>query len=385
MRIFLVLHPSGNLSVKGSMTWYHNFYEPLVEIGHDVFLLRMDEVSKEYNIPYRSKKFREVLSERIISVFRKEHLIKGFDLIFTYVTIKDIEASVFQILKSFGIPLVNFSCNNTHQFHLVEGISKYFDYNLHSEKDAGMKFIRIGANPIWFPMAANPKYYYPKSGPFKYEISFIGAAYAKRAYYIKYLTTLNYCVNCFGPNWLINKPYSELKYIRNEAKRVYNLLNLIFVKNPVKRYIISSSVHYYDLITSLRKLNAHNFHLPVSDNEMISIINQSQINLGFLEVFSINNDPGEITKQHIHLREFEIPMCGGLYLTNYMDELEEFYQLGVEIETYKNEYELGDKVSFYLRNSSAALSMRRAAYLKATSCHTYQKRFNDLFEKTILR
>ena len=40
MRIFLVLHPSGNNAVPGSMTWYRNLYEPLLDLGHDVYLMR---------------------------------------------------------------------------------------------------------------------------------------------------------------------------------------------------------------------------------------------------------------------------------------------------------------------------------------------------------
>lgn len=46
MRIFLSLNPSGNSSVPNSQTWLFNLYEPLFDLGHEVFLLRIDDAVK---------------------------------------------------------------------------------------------------------------------------------------------------------------------------------------------------------------------------------------------------------------------------------------------------------------------------------------------------
>lgn len=381
MRIFLALHPSGNLSVPGSLTWYQNFYKPLIDIGHEVVLLRMDEVAQKYNVPFRGRSFKEIFNNELLTTFLKENDKSAFDLFLSYFTELDISTETIKLLKRTGVPLANYSCNNTHQFHLVKEISPLFDYNLYSEKDAETKFKAIGANNVWFPMAANPQHYHPIVCDYIYDVSFIGAAYAKRAFYVNFLANQNHNVDCFGPNWLINKPFSNIKKIKKEFERIYKLAMSLIQFNPVMRYKISSDIQNYDLLNALRKLNRRHFHYPVSDHEMISIINQSRINLGFLEVYSYNNVPGSFTKQHIHLREFEVPMCGGLYITNYTKELEEFYELGKEIDTFRNEYELTDKIMFYLNNEKASMNMRKAAYLRATSCHTYQKRFSDLFNK----
>jgi spore maturation protein CgeB len=280
--------------------------------------------------------------------------------------------------------MANFSCNNTHQFNLVENISPHFDFNLHSEKDADSKFKAIGANPVWFPMAANPKYYYPSKSKLEYDVSFVGAAYAKRAYYVNFLINHQIGVDCFGPNWLINLPYAKLKKVKKEMERIYNLTRLLFTFNPDIRFKISSAINNYDLLNSLRHRNPGHFHYPLSDREMISVYNKSKINLGFLEVFTQISEFSETTKQHLHLREFEVPMCGGLFLTNYMQELEEFYELEKEIITFRSEYELADKIRFYLNNEKAAAGIRKAAYLRAMNLHTYQRRFKDLFKKLSL-
>jgi spore maturation protein CgeB len=383
MRIFLTLHPSTNLSVPGSITWYYNLYEPLLDIGHEVVLLRMDEVAKNHNIPFSKKIFKEVYSNELISAFRREHNWKPFDLFLSYLTDNNVEEETLRSIGSTGVPMANFSCNNTHQFSLVEKISPLFDYNLHSEKDAADKFSLIKANPVWFPMAANPKYYFPSGNGFKYDVSFLGSAYAKRALYINHLVRNGIKIDCFGPNWLINRPYPKLKIIKKEAVRINWLLQSLFSLSVKNRYILSSNINQYDLLVSLRRLNSDRFHYPVSDNEMIRIINSSKINLGFLEVYTENEQ--QTVHQHLHLREFEVPMCGGLYITNYSDELSEFYEPDKEVLVFHNEHELLDKVRYFLNHPDDSEKVRKAGYLRATSCHTYQKRFTELFDRLNLK
>lgn len=379
MRIFLALHPSGNLSVPGSMTWYHNLYEPLIDLGYDVVLLRLDEFAQRHKISFRGKKFNEILSNELKQIFKKEQLSKPFDLFFSYLTDQDINPYAIQDLKSFGVPMANFSCNNTHQFYLVNNISPFFDFNLHSEKDAEIKFKEIEANPVWFPMAANPNYYFPLKIDFEYDASFVGSAYAKRPYYIDHLVRRGIKIDCFGPNWLINKPLNKLKKIKKEAERFKWLLESNFAFSTQKRLNLSSRVYQYDLLNNLRKLCEGRFHYPVDDIEMIRIFNSSKINLGFLEVFDEANS--QVVKQHLHLREFEVPMCRGLYMTNFSEELAEFYEPEKEMVMFYSEHDMLDKANFILNHPEYADGVRNKGYLRSTSCHTYQKRFLDLFNK----
>ena len=120
-------------------------------------------------------------------------------------------------------------------------------------------------------------------------------------------------------------------------------------------------------------------HYPITDENMVKLYSESKIDLGFLEVFD-NHDPSTITKQHLHLREFEAPMCGALYFTNYCDELTEFYEPDKEVIVFRNEHELLEKINYYLANPKKADEIRQAGFNRALQCHTYQKRFSDLFE-----
>lgn len=379
MRIFLAYTPSGNFSVPNSNTWYKNLYAPLIDLGHEVFTLRLDEVAEKYQVKFRGKGFKETFTSELERIFLLEHKKKPFDLFFAYLTIQDIYPSVVDNIRKLGIPTLNFSCNNTHQFDLVEGISNSFDFNLYSEKDAVKKFNGIDANSIWFPMAANPTYYYPLNVDYKYDVSFIGAAYAKRAYYIHSLVENGVEIDCFGPNWLVNRPNIGLKKIKKEGLRLSKVLQALFTISPEQRLNLSNEIYNYDLLLHTRQLNEGRMHYPCSDEELISIISKSKINLGFLEVFS---GIGQYkVQQHLHLREFEIPMCGGLYLTNYSDELGEFYDIGKEVIVFRNEHELLEKVDYYLTHEHSANLVRKAAYERAIKCHTYHERFRTLFKQ----
>jgi spore maturation protein CgeB len=383
MRIFLTLHPAGNRFVPNSMTWYKNIYEPLVDLGHEVYFLRIDEAAKELGVRLRTKEFKQKFSQKLADDFIREHSKKPFDLFFAYVMDQDVEPACIDKIRKTGVPTANFSCNNIHQFYLTQNLAAHFDFNLHSEKHADEMFRSIGANPVWFQMAANPKYYHPMDINREYDVSFIGSNYARRSFYIKHLLENEINVHCFGPDWLVRKPYSNLRKMIYEYRRIITLTKAIFTLSIGKRLEYSTKINYYDAQMDLRNRYGNKLHYPISDDEMISIFNASKLNLGFLEVFE-NHKAEKSVKQHLHLREFEVPMCGALYMTNYSEELAEFYEPDKEVITFSNEHELLDKAGYYLKNEEEADKIRSAALKRSLSCHTYQKRFNDLFNKLSL-
>src|ERR1035438_8219144 len=154
MRIFAVLPSSPNSSLPQSVTWYRNLGEPLLDLGHDVVFLPVDDGIEARRTRSRSK--RQIFSERMVDRFKTEHARRPFDLFLGYVMEGMVEPSAIDEIRRLGVPCCNFSCNNIHQFSLVAELSCHFDYNLHSERAARQKFLDIGATPLWWPMAANP-------------------------------------------------------------------------------------------------------------------------------------------------------------------------------------------------------------------------------------
>lgn len=78
-------------------------------------------------------------------------------------------------------------------------------------------------------------------------------------------------------------------------------------------------------------------------------------------------------------RDFEIPMSGGLYLTQDNPELSLVYKIGEEIVTYKDEKDCAEKIKWLLADHKKADSIRKAAREKALKEHTWSKRFEQIF------
>ncbi len=74
-------------------------------------------------------------------------------------------------------------------------------------------------------------------------------------------------------------------------------------------------------------------------------------------------------------------MCRACYLTGYTEEIEEFYRVKEEVDTYSTPEELVDKTRFYLAHPSAAERLREAGYRRALRDHTWKRRFVELFGK----
>lgn len=378
LRIFQVISAKANRSIAGNRTWYRNLYEPLVEMGHEVVLFPADE--GELAMIRKDKRLKARFSQKLLGKYQKEHTKKPFDLFFAYLKEGMVEPGVIKEIGKTGVPTCNFSCNNTHQFYLVEQLSPQFDYNLHSEKATREKFLKIDANPLWWPMASNPKYFKPANHERSIDVSFVGGNYGLRVRYIKYLLQNGVNAHAYGPGWQggATTPF------RSTAKRYLYITQSLFSRQIKDQARASAKLADHDLRRSLSKMFPANVHPPVSDAELIRLYSKSKISLGMLEVYD-NHDPSSDVLRHLHLRDFEAPMCGALYCTGYTEELVEMFEPGEEILTYRDKEEMLDKIKYYLKHEDEGENIRLAGHRRSLKDHTYQKRFDQLFEKIRLK
>lgn len=372
MRIFQVIEGSSNAAVPGSQTWHRNLYEPLVEMGHEVVLFSVTE--GRLAMQRNDEHARAVFSQKMLDTFRLENTRKPFVLFFSYLMDGMVDPTAIDEIRKSGVLACNFSCNNTHQFDLVDELSLHFDYNLHSEKDAREKFSAIGANPLWWPMASNPKYFKPMKVPRTIQASFVGGNYALRAQYIANLLENGIDAHAYGPGWVGGARTRR----RSLAKRYLLLGRALLAFNPTSQSAASGQLANHDYRRGLSARYPANFHSPITDDELIALYSRSHISLGFLEVYD-RHDPSRAVKQHLHLREFEAPMSGALYCTGYMDEIAEMFEPDKEVLTYLNQHELLDKVRYYLAHPAQGERVRRAGRKRALAEHTYHIRFRKLF------
>jgi spore maturation protein CgeB len=372
MRIFQILEATANGAVPGNQTWLRNLHEPLMELGHEVVLVSSERGRRA--MESKDASARAAFSEDVLAAFRKEHAAGGIDLAFTYLMDGMIDPEVIDEIKRAGVPTCNFSCNNIHQFELVKSLSAHFDYNRHSEKHARNRFIEAGANPVWWPMASNPRYFSPRDVPRNIPVSFVGMNYASRARNIEHLLDNGIDVQVYGPGW---SPGAS-KRMRSLTKRYVHLARAALTLNPEKQYRASVRLAELDHRRRLASRHAAHFHPPVSDEDLIQMYSRSSVSLGFLEVYD-GHDPARGALQHLHLRDFEAPMSAALYCTGYSEELAEMFEPDKEVVVYRGPHELLDKVRYYLGHEAEGARIRNAGRARALKSHTYQERFRELF------
>ncbi len=383
MRIFYAADDSGNTAIKNSKTWYYNLYLPLVDIGNEV--IRFDYNLTPYiqnsdtSIP-RQKAFidknRPKLEKELLTQIRKVHLKKSTNLFFSYFDDSCCKPQVIKEISRMGITTMNWYCNASYQFHLVKEIAPAYDYCLVPEKFRLNDYRKIGANPIYFQEAANPNVYKPYNLPLKFDVTFIGAAYGERLEYIQYLFNQGIDIQVWGPGW---KNFSVNPIFK--TKRIAKKLMTAEGWQKVKERL-AGMVRAKELFQKKDKriiLPDKILGSPLSDFEMIQIYSCSKINLGFSSCGETHKTDKRILQ--IRLRDFEIPMSGGFYMVEYMPELEEFFKIEKEIVCYHSKEELVDKINYYLKNDSERERIRQAGYRRSISDHTWQKRFQKVFEQ----
>lgn len=108
--------------------------------------------------------------------------------------------------------------------------------------------------------------------------------------------------------------------------------------------------------------------------EMPKVFYLSKINL---------NITSRSIESGIPQRVFDIMSVGGFCLTNYQPEIEEYFDIGTELDVYHTLDELIEKVSFYLKHEDIRIRIAMNGYKKVRKEHNYSNRFEDVLGKIV--
>jgi spore maturation protein CgeB len=314
-------------------------------------------------------------NERLLTTFRKAMRQARIDLFFGYFYSSVVYPETIDLIRRSGVPTVNFSCNNVHQFDLVRDIAPRFDLCIVPEQAAQAEFRAVGARPVRIQLAANPRVYRPVPEPRRYDVTFVGQRYADRAELMCHLYEHGVAVRAWGAGW---QPRKRLDLAH--ARAALALLEDEQL-DGVRRLIRQRLAHLPVDRGSVRArggLDTSAFggpRLPHAD--LVTMFSRSRLSLGFATAGDSHRS--ELRLRHLRLREFEAPMSGALYLTEDQPELAEYFEPGVEVVTYTDRDDLLAKVRFYLARQEASERIRHAALVRARREHTWQHRFSDLF------
>ncbi|WP_027180551.1 CgeB family protein [Maridesulfovibrio bastinii] len=103
---------------------------------------------------------------------------------------------------------------------------------------------------------------------------------------------------------------------------------------------------------------------------------------GFYPQSKINfNCTSRQMKGAVNQRVFDVPACGAFVLTDYREQVENLFEPGVEIITYRDRSEIKELTAKYLKDKNLRESVSKAARKRILSEHTYENRLSDLIDK----
>ncbi len=370
MRLFLAIPGSPNPTFASSL-WKANLHDPLVEMGHDVVL--WDEgIQPLFDLdpgapstgPVRAR-----FSERFLAAVGAAQRARPLDLVITYVSDSHLEPAAIAQVRERVAPIANFFCNNIHQFHLVRRTARHFTVCLVPEWEALGRYRAAGAEGVYFPMAANPAVYRPTDGPMVYDATFAGQRYADRAGHMLALREAGVDAHAFGQGWDPEGPAagSDSKL----AALVRRTSATLRGRSPLRA--VADRRDW----ARLRSRHPRALHGPVADRDYVALFSRSRISLGFLVLGDTHRTLRPL--RQIRLREFEAPMSGAFYLTEWLEELERHFAVGSEIACFRSREELVERCRYYLAHDAERERVRRAGHERARRDHTWQRRFQDLF------
>jgi spore maturation protein CgeB len=398
MRIFYASDTTPNASFKSNL-WRNNLYLPLVDLGHDVVEFDYDLQETFQNVDFEIqeqrtfiKKNRPKLTMELLRQIKEAHKEKPVDLFFSYFYDACVLPEAIDEIKAMGITTANWYCNGSYQLHLVSEISPHYDWCLVPEKFRLKDYVAMGAKPIYCQEAANPKIYKPYDLPVEFDVAFVGQAYGDRPGYIKYLFEQGIDIRVWGYGWQQFNPENRKAAEQSQLRRAIRIGKMLFTQAGWKAVAVrvkklteakskpASSDNCSNAIDQVEELPAAILGGTLSDVEMIQLYSRSKINLGF-STCGNTHQTGERIVQ-VRLRDFEVPMSGGFYMVEYMEELEEFFDIGKEIVCYTDAGDLAEKIKYYLAHDDERERIRKAGYERCLRDHTWHKRFDMVFKET---
>jgi hypothetical protein len=380
MRIFVIwLQSQKKHNVPGYQFWRNYWTNAITEAGHE-WIETPPEIDWVEGLTLQGEmlaSWQERIWYETLKVIQDEHERGSIDLCLSYLFPNQIMPSAIKEIQNLGIPCVNFFCDNFREFRDVPVEFHPFDLHWGPEPQSIKRYANLGLKyifapyPIWIPEQQRTCNHSEIYG-----VSFIGSRDIHRTHLLAKLIKLGSKIEIRGSGWqdeLINYPNNtqDKQFSNSLSQKLTNQLDLIQNEGLLAlfhklTYLIQPQISDELFKSSIQQR-------PNAD-EYVTITQCSKVVLGINRYPSIRssfwNPP-----TFIRLRDLEAPAMGGCYLTEYSQGLEEWFELGQDIETYQTPEEMFAKINELERDPSKRNKMRASAQSKV---------FNDLcFENTL--
>lgn len=307
-----------------------------------------------------------------------------YDLFFTNVGYyKVLFPDTVERIKKMGIPTLSLRCDNLVIPFNDRVLAPYFDLVWLTAIETKYLYDRWGVKSFFAPYAANPYVFKSNgSGQNIRKVCFIGTPYGSRSVMINSLSRSGIPVDAYykkqsnSDNSTTNLP---LKSSLIWPSRTSVLLHRL--QFPQGRKMIMGSVK--NKLSGQVKIdeNQNLTSLPVVNPDEQGDI-YSRYALCLASTSTNHTDVLKNPLKIINLRNFEIPMSGGIEICKFNPELAEYFEDGKEIIFYKDNEDLIDKARYYLNKATDTElnAIKVAARKRAEADHTWWNRITKAFD-----
>lgn len=343
---------------------YDHFIDELAHYGVTVELFN----------PLQFSSYNEA-NERLIEKLNRD---RGYSCFMSGSPSTQLFKETLAYINLIGIPKLLICFDNLHAPYMHKEIMPYFDLVWLTSKENEKTIRSWGVKTVFAPYAANPyKFIMPDiHGDIK-RLCFIGSPYGTRCMKFNELASDSVTCDVYCGN-LLKKKTAGKNHDQSIQEDIIKWKNYFF--SPIGRKLFVSKVFSKVKKPKLIKDSPYiHFYDSLEFSEMIKMYHDYALSLNITEVWDSLLLKHPVYK--LHLRSFEIPMCGGIEFTTYNEELSHYFEEGKEIIFYHSKEEMIDKAKFYLDDKRAALrtEIKKAARLRSENEHTWYLRFKKVF------
>jgi hypothetical protein len=347
--------------------WADYFRAALAEAGH--VCLEAPECDWAAGLLARSpeehRAWLETTWARAVDWSQREQARAPIDLFLSYLFPAQILPSAVATMRAAGIPCVNFFCDNVRLFRRVPEAFHGFDLHWVPESAALPMYAKAGlpvlhaAMACWVPPSLRDLPRAETLPP-----TFVGTRDEVRELLFAEAFTHGLKAELRGCGWERAAPAAT---VVSHGGKLQNQIAFARQHGPmalarkVRDKLLPPTPLTFDFSPFVRPMPA--------SSDYARVLRESAVCLG------VNRFPSLRHSRHrpptySRLRDLEAPMCGACYLTEWAPGLDTMYDLGREIETYRDAAELVAKVQALVADAPRRASLRLSGQRRALADHT---------------
>lgn len=309
---------------------------------------------------------------------------KSIDLFMSCLSSEMLFEETMSEIKILPIPKLLICYDNLQAPYMHQKIAPYFDLVWLTSYETEHMFKKWGSNTIFMPYASNPFAFHTMYENSIDRVCFVGTPYGTRSLMFNTLTQGGVGVDTFCKEVNMGTNIEENTHAKDKENNAIKVISE-YLSFPIGRKVLYSKIKK-SIVGTPTLQESDNLRLlrKLSNEEM----NKAYSNYALsLNVITLRNTAVLKNPVHkLHLRTFEIPMCAGLELVEYNEELARYFSED-EIVFYKDKEEMVDKARFYTnpKNENIVQDMKFRARKRAATEHCWMNRFSAAFDKLGLK